>query len=111
MEVWPTVMLGALVWKFVDFLKYLRAADWNGVGTQIVAWVAGVGAVFLVAQTEFAHGIDVGGRALSVLPGWDLLVLGLMATSLLSAAYDVKKSIDNSDSAAVPPLFKDGGEA
>jgi uncharacterized membrane protein len=101
----PVLVLGSLVGKFVDFLKYLSKRDWNGVVTQLIAWAAGVGGVLLMAQTQFADGVDIGGTKLSALNTPSQILLGLMATSLLSVVYDVKKAVDSQDSAKMPKLI------
>jgi hypothetical protein len=106
MEIVPTVALAALVWKFVDFLKYLFARDWNGVVTQIIAWAAGLGAVWLAAATRFGASISIGDMSLAGLNGSEKVFIGLLVTSIASSVYDFKKARDNSDSATVPPLIQ-----
>lgn len=102
----PLAVFGALVWKFVDFLKALTNRDWNTVVTQLVVWVAGIAAVMLFAHSDFAANISVmdGGMTLATLGGVGQLIVGLSAASLVSVGVDVKKALDNSDSAAQPPL-------
>lgn len=107
MEFVPLVLLGALVYKFVDFLKYLRVGDWNAAGTQAIAWVAGIVAVILFAATDFGKSIDVGGQALSDLNFASTLVIGLSATSLFSTVYDLKSAVDRTDSGKTPALVTD----
>lgn len=105
MEFVPMVVLGALVWKFVDFLKALTNKDWNSVVTQSVAWIAGIAAVVLFAHSAFGAAIPVwSGMTLASMGGVEQAIVGLSATSLMSVGYDFKKGLDNSDSAKQPPL-------
>lgn len=108
MEFLPVVAMAALTLKVVDFLRYLRAADINGVMTQLTAWVAGVAVVLLVAQTDWADGIAVGDMNLHTLGFWSLLFYGLSAGSGASFVKDTLKAVDNSNSAAIPTLVPTG---
>ncbi len=105
MEFAPLALLGALVYKFVDFLKFVRVKDWNSAGTQAVAWLAGILAITLFANSDFSSGIDFGGQALGSLNFVSQVIVGLSATSLFSAFYDVKRALDNTDSAKTPALI------
>ena len=101
----PLIALGLLVVRLVNFLKYVKARDKNGWLTILTAWVSGVLVVLLFAQTDFASGIQVGDVGLDSLNVWSLIVVGLTVASTGSFAVDVKKALDTSDSAKVPPLF------
>lgn len=104
MQFLPTVAMAILTLKIVDFLRYARAADLNGVLTQLFSWVAGVVVVLLVAQTDWADGISIGDKNLHTLSVWSLIFFGLSAGSGASLAKDTLKSVDNSNSAAIPTL-------
>ncbi len=101
----PLAFLGALVYKFVDFLKFVKVGDWNAAGTQVIAWVAGIVAITLFANSDFSSEIDFGGRSLESLNFVSQVVIGLSATSLFSAFYDVKRAIDVNDTAKTPALI------
>ncbi len=105
MEFAPLALLGALVYKFVDFLKFVKAKEWNSAGTQLIAWLAGILAITLFANSDFSAGIEFGERSLGSLNFVSQVILGLSATSLFSAFYDVKRAIDNTDSAKTPALI------
>lgn len=105
MELVPLALLGALVYKFVDFLKYAKVRDWNAAGTQVIAWVGGVIAITLFANSDFASSIDLGGQTLTSLNFVSQVIIGMSATSLFSAFYDLKSSLDNTDSAKTPALI------
>ena len=105
MEFVPILALGTLVFTLVIFLKNLTARQWRPVVTLLVAWAAGIIGVFLMAATQFAGGINVGDVPLDRLDFWSKVLLGLVATSLLSSANEFKKAIDRTDTAVVPDWF------
>lgn len=109
MEFIPTVAMVLLTVKIIDFLRYARAADFNGVLTQLFAWVAGVLVVLLAAQTDWASGINIGDKNLHTLGFWSLVFYGLSAGSSASVAKDTLKAVDNSNSAAIPVLVPTPG--
>lgn len=108
MDFLPAVAMVALLIKVIDTLRYLRAGDINGVLTQVSAWVAGIIVVVLVAQTDWADGIQIGDRSLGVLGIWSLVFYGMSAGSTASFAKDTLKAVDNSNSAAIPTLIPTG---
>lgn len=108
MEFIPVVAMAALTLKIVDFLRYCRAADLNGILTQLAAWIAGVVVVLLVAQTDWADGIGIGDMDLGTLSFWSLVFYGLSAGSGASFVKDSLKAVDNSNSAAIPTLVPAG---
>ena len=109
MEFVPAVAMLLLITKVVDFLRYARSRDINGVVTQLTTWIGGVLAVLLVAQTTWADGIAVGDRALSVLDIWSQIFAGLTIASGASVVKDFTKSIDNNNSSAIPTLLSQAG--
>lgn len=111
MEFVPLALLGALVYKFVDFLKFVKVKDWNAAGTQVVAWISGIVAITLFANSDFAAGIDLSGLSLESLNFVSQVIVGLSATSLFSSFYDIKRAIDNTDSARTPALISESTPA
>jgi ABC-type transport system involved in cytochrome c biogenesis permease subunit len=109
MEFLPTLAMAALTLKIIDFLRYVRAADINGVLTQLFAWVGGVVVVILAANTDWASGIQIGDKNLANLGFWSLVFFGLTAGSGASIAKDTLKAVDNSNSAAIPVLVPTRG--
>lgn len=103
----PVAMI-ALGLKFVDFLRYAKAKDINGVLTQLIAWVAGIGVVMLAAHTQWSAGIPIGNLPLSALGAWDQVFAGLALGSTASFLKDTLKSVDNSNSSAIPTLVDVG---
>lgn len=108
MEFVPAVAMLALVLKVVDFLRYAKARDYNGVLTQLITWVAGVVVLLLVAQTSWSAMIGVAGVPLGKLGFWSLVFAGLTISSGASLVNDYRKAIDNSNSAAIPTLLPPG---
>ena len=105
MPLTPVVLLGTLVFTFVNLLRFLLARNWSAVITQVIAWLAGVVGVFVFRATQFAGGIKVGDTPLDKLNFWSTFLLGLLATSLLSTVNEIKKAIDNKDTARIPALL------
>lgn len=103
MDFIPLLAAVTLVWKVVDFVKYIQARDWSNATTQVAVWLAGVGVTFLLAGTNFAEGIVIGDVGVGLMNWQSLLLVGLSLGSSASALVDVKKAVDNTDSAAVPP--------
>ena len=101
----PTLALVTLVTTTINLFRYLRGRDFNGAGTIAAAWVAGVAAVMIAAQTDFASGIAVGDRTLEGLNAWSQVFIGLSVASLGSFLTDAKKAIDNTDTAVKPSLI------
>lgn len=107
MEFAPLVALAAMVFTFINFLRYLSKGSWNGAVTIAISWLAGVVGVFLVAQTDFASSIPLGDHTLASLNGWSLLFVGLTIASTGSALSDTISAIDHSRSSAKPHLLND----
>jgi hypothetical protein len=103
-----TIALGAIVFSFVNFLKYLRGRDWNAAGTQLIVWISGITACLLASQAEIAAGLEVPGTTftLGALDFGSLVLVGLQASSLFTFGNEVKKAIDNTDNAKTPKLLR-----
>jgi len=102
----PLVAVGTLVFTFVNFLTYLVSKNWNGVVTQLIAWASGIAGIFIASATQFASQVKFGSQALAGMNPGTKIFLGLIATSILSTVNEVKKAIDNKDSAQKAPLVK-----
>lgn len=98
-------LLGTLVWKVLDALKFLRNGDMNAFITQVASWAIGTGVLALAGASTVGGGIEVGGKAVSSLNFADMVLLGSSVASFASVGFDVKKALDGSDSAKVPPLL------
>lgn len=111
MNVTDLVGLVALLVKTVDTLRFATAKQVNGVVTQLLAWAAGVGGVFIVAQTQWAAHISVGnGTTLAHQGAFSLVAIGLSIASSGSVLKDVQAALDNSNSAALPPLVQSAAQ-
>lgn len=93
-----------LVLKFTSVLKYASASHWREVVTQLIVWAAGIIAIVLYANSDIGRGIVVAGGKLGDFDGASLVIIGLALGSTASVARDTIKGLDNSDSAAEPPL-------
>lgn len=102
MDFAPLLAAIALIWKIVDFVKYLRVRNVDALVTQAGVWLAGVGVTLLLAATDYADGIVIGDLPLGDLNLASLILLGLSIGSSASVLVDAKKAVDNTDSAAVP---------
>lgn len=103
-DVVPLVLIGALVTKVIDFLKFLRGKEYGNAMTQLVVWVGGIAVVFLFAETQWAN---VGLVNLTTANAFDKFVLGLQASSVFGVVQDYRKAFDSTDSAKTPALFPD----
>lgn len=106
MTVVPIVLLGALVYSFTNFLRYLAGKQYGSAITQGVVWAAGIGAVYLFAETQFGSQVHIGDLPVDQFDFATRLMVGFLASSLFAAFHDVKTAIDTSQSAAVPKLVK-----
>jgi hypothetical protein len=104
-EFLPSVALITIVTTTINFLRHLRGQEWAGAATIFSAWVAGVIAVMIAAQTDFASGIEVGDRTLEGLNLASQIFVGLGVASAGSFLTDIKKAVDATDSAVKPSLF------
>ena len=99
-----SLVFGAVILKLVDFIKYARNADWNGVLTLLTGWLAGLVAVFVFLQTEWADEITIGSETLDQLTVWSKVVFAFAASSVAAVLYDFKKAVDNTDTASTPKI-------
>lgn len=103
MDFLPVAAMGLLVLKLIDFARYLTVPfNVNGVVTQLSAWVFGVVVLALVAHTNWASGIDIGGFPLSKLSGWSLVFYGMSTASAASLVNDLRPQ-------RIPPLVASTG--
>lgn len=99
------VLIGSLVFCFTNFLRNLSGRNWNGVLTQLVAWVSGYVAVILVVHAGVAGDVPVFGKTLGTLNGYGQLIAGLLASSLFGVVQNGFKAIDQAQTSAVPNLI------
>lgn len=107
MDIAPALLLTALVWQVIDFLRDLAnlSTERSSVVTQATAWIGGVIVVVLAAHAELFDSFTVNGITLTNLDGASQVFLGLCVASLASSAVDLKQAFDGSDSSKVPPLL------
>ena len=107
MEFLTLASLIALGMRFVSFVKYVRAKDWNSVVTQASAWGAGVFLVFLAGAADITNKLVLweGVPALTDVNASSKVLLGFMFLSLGSQVYEFKKALDRNDTAAEPAML------
>jgi hypothetical protein len=84
---------------------FIRAR--SSVVTQAIVWAAGVLAVYVADWAGLSNEFTIGSLHLAALGVGAKIVLGLMASSTLSVINQIKKALDNTDSARTSPLFGD----
>ena len=93
--------------KIIELLKYLTNKEYKSAATLLSLFGAGYAALTLAAHAKVTEAIVIPGTLtpLGMLDWASLLLLGLMITATGSTAYDFKKALDQTDSAAQPKLF------
>lgn len=104
MEVFTLAACVALIVNLTSITKFLRARQIGDALTKVYVLGVGVVVAFLAASSNAMASIDVNGTPLGLLNGPSVILLGLSLASVGSFAYDYKKAVDGSDSAAEPPL-------
>jgi hypothetical protein len=100
-----SLLLGALVFSFVNFLRYVIDGDWSPAITQAIAWVSGVVAVLIFAGTQWADGVVLLNVSLASANVSERIIFGLVAASVFSPVVKIIQAIDHTQTAAVPPLI------
>jgi lysylphosphatidylglycerol synthetase-like protein (DUF2156 family) len=98
--------------QLTNFLKYLRAGDWNAVVTNVVGFLVAFGVALLFANSSWSDlTLPALDRPLADLSIADLFIVGLAGMSGAGFLYDRAKAIDNSQSAATPSLVPPKNDA
>lgn len=99
-------LLVAFLYAAQNLLRYLKAADWNGVLGILIAAVTGIGAVMLAAHSDALSNLHLitGGAALGTVNGATQIFLGVSVGSAGTVLADARKAFDNSDTADKPKL-------
>lgn len=105
MEVVGLAGLIAIIWKVVDFLKFIAARDTNSMITQGSVWLAALAVSLLAREADPFETVGILGTTFGQLdwPAVVLFALGIGSTA--SGVYDFKSAWDNHDSAATPSLM------
>jgi fatty acid desaturase len=101
-----TALLLLLVKALVDLLKRFKS-DRPAAFTQLATFAVAVGVVFLFAATPFGAGVALLGVSLAGAAVATKVLFGLALAAGAMGAHDTLKAVDNTQSAAVPPLFKE----
>jgi hypothetical protein len=102
-------LLAFAVYTGQNFIRYLKALNWNGVLGIVLAWGMGFGIAWWAAQASITAKMELvtDGGPLGKMDTGSLLLLGLALGSAGSAFVDWLKSRDNTQSAAKPRLVND----
>ena len=96
------VGLAALVFSGVNFLKFLTNRQVKPAVTQAVAWLSGIGIVWMADASDGLPFIDFVPDQTNF---WGKVLLGASIGGTASAIESVKRAIDRTDSAAMPSLI------
>lgn len=93
--------------KIVSVIKAAKNSDWNVVVTQVLVWAVGFFVLALAANADVTSALVLPGftTTLGELDGSSIVLFALLAGSTGSFAFDLKKAIDGSDSAAETKLL------
>ena len=105
MEALGVAGLTALVWKVVDFVKYVTNKDWNATVTQATTWLSSIIVSFLAREAASFANLEIFGERLADLDWAAVLLFALGLGSSASGVYEFKKAFDNSDGARTPSLL------
>lgn len=106
METLTLVALAALAVKVVTVIKSI-GKDNNKALTQVVTWLVGFGVMLLGAHAQVTSDLVVlGSYRLGDLDVGSLFLAGTALSSVGSFGYDGLKAVDNTQTAADPPLTK-----
>lgn len=108
MEIVGLAGLIAIIWKVVDFAKFVTSGDINKAVTQLSVWGAGIVVALLARAAEPFSSVGILGTTFGDLewPAIVLLALGIGSTA--SGVFDFKSALDNTGSSVTPPLLRPG---
>lgn len=95
----------AIIYKLVDFLKYVTARDVNAAVTQLTVWLSALAVALLAREADPFQTIAILGTTFGDLDLAAVVLFALGAGSAASGVVDFKKAFDHSDSARTPPLL------
>lgn len=101
MEIIGVAALIAIIWKVVDVIKYATNGNMRAVTTQLSVWGAAIAIVLLAREAEPFANVEIMGTTFDRLDLASTVLFALGLGSAASVGVDVKKAIDNTDSAAV----------
>lgn len=101
------VAIAFAVNKTVSVIKSIVNKDKNGAVTQVVVWVIGTLAIILASHAQLTEHLVIPGLTVELgsLDWPSQVLLGWIAGSTGSFAFDFKKAFDGTDTAAEPSLL------
>lgn len=94
----------AMVKNLTDLVRRATSGDVKGALTILMAYVLGVGTVFLFAASDYADSMDFGGMSLGSANAFSKIIIGVAVGAAAGLAKDVLKAVDNNQSEEVPKL-------
>lgn len=104
MDAMGIAVIAAVAYSLLNFVKLVRNQDWNGAITMASVWVVVLIAIVVIGDTRWGDTIDLGGMHVSDLSFGEQLLVALVPASFGIVGFDVKKALDNTDSAKSPAL-------
>lgn len=100
------VALGLVASQLTTLIKFLQASEWSRAGTTVVPWVTAFLALLLGSQAEATSALTLPGftESLGDLDIASLFYAAVVVGSTGGFAHKAVKAVDNTDSAAEPPL-------
>lgn len=105
--------LGSVIYMAVNFVKYLRAGDWNGVLTLLLAMVVGSLVVWLASAADVSEHLKIisDGPEIGDYDAGSIIFAGIALASTFSLVADLRSAFDNTDTANKPPLVPPAADA
>lgn len=88
----PVAILGALIYTVVEFIKNVLGRDWERARTQALVWATGIAVMLIASQSTIAGGVEVAGVKLGTANVFDLVLIGMQASSLFSTARSLTRN-------------------
>lgn len=105
MEIVGLAALITLIWKVVDVAKFATNRDWNAVITQLTVWASAIAVTLLAREADPFANVAIMGTTFEHLDLAATILFALGIGSTASGIVDFKKALDQTGSAATPPLL------
>lgn len=100
------VGLVALIAKLTDFGRMLTNLPGTGrkVASQLLAWAVAIAALWLYSASQYGSTVVIAGTPVDHMGAATKVLVGVTLGSAASLVADGRRAIDNTQTAAVPPL-------
>lgn len=102
----PLIALGLLASQLTTLVRFLQATQWSRAFTTVLPWLAAFVALGIGAQVEATSSLVLPGvtQELADLNVWSLVYVAIVVGASGGFAHKAVVGVDNSQSAAEPPL-------